>query len=100
MAQVLSQEEVDALLQGIAKEEVPTGSSQLDPIPVKGKAQPTPNDVKPYDFTRSEISSRWRLPGSTALVLCSRRRTRTRALTWINAVIRRRGWCSLGRSGS
>lgn len=63
MAQVLSQEEVDALLQGIAKEEVPTGSSQFDSHPVKEQAQPIPNDVESYDFTRSEICSRWRLPG-------------------------------------
>jgi flagellar motor switch protein FliM len=63
MAQVLSQEEVDALLQGIAKEGVPTGSSHFASQPVKEQAQPTPNDVESYDFTRSEIYSRWRLPG-------------------------------------
>jgi flagellar motor switch protein FliM len=63
MAQVLSQEEVDALLQGIANEGVPTGSSQFDSNPVKEKAQPILNEVQAYDFTRNEIYSRWRLPG-------------------------------------
>ena len=63
MAQVLSQEEVDALLQGIANEGVPTGSSQFDSNPVKEKVQPVLNEVQAYDFTRNEIYSRWRLPG-------------------------------------
>lgn len=63
MAQVLSQEEVDALLQGIANEGVPTGSSQFDSNPVKERSQPILNEVQAYDFTRNEIYSRWRLPG-------------------------------------
>ena len=64
MAQVLSQEEVDALLQGIANEGVPTGSSTLfDTGQSRKKRNPLLNEVKAYDFTRSEIYSRWRLPG-------------------------------------
>jgi flagellar motor switch protein FliM len=66
MAQVLSQDEVDALLQGIAKEGVPLGESnarQADFSQAKEQAQPVPNEIKLYDFTRSEIYSRGRLPG-------------------------------------
>lgn len=66
MAQVLSQEEVDALLSGIASSQVPTSGTAgtpaapaMEPSP----SQSTASDLKPYDFTRSEISTRGRLPG-------------------------------------
>lgn len=65
MAQVLSQDEIDALLQGIATEQVPTddssragqGAAPIAEVPSTG------GEVKTYDFTRSELSSRGRLPG-------------------------------------
>lgn len=66
MAQVLSQDEVDALLQGIAKEGVPLSESsvrQPDFPEAKEQTQPVPSEAKLYDFTRSEIYSRGRLPG-------------------------------------
>jgi flagellar motor switch protein FliM len=65
MPQVLSQDEVDALLQGIAKEGLPVGPStpgEADSVPPK-EQQTSPNEVTPYDFTRNEAYSRWRLPG-------------------------------------
>jgi flagellar motor switch protein FliM len=65
MAQVLSQDEVDALLQGIASEQVPASDSSRAGESVAPIAEvPIPwGEVKPYDFTRSELSSRGRLPG-------------------------------------
>ncbi len=65
MAQVLSQDEIDALLQGMASEPVPAGDSSragegAAPIAEVPSAW---GEVKPYDFTRSELSSRGRLPG-------------------------------------
>ena len=62
MAQVLSQDEVDALLQGIANSQVATADA---PSGKAGKSQllNIPADVRPYDFTKSEISARGRLPG-------------------------------------
>ena len=66
MAQVLSQDEVDALLQGLATEQVPTGESVAPEAAVsstKPAPAPSASDIKVYDFTRSEISTRGRLPG-------------------------------------
>src|SRR5919109_868933 len=67
MAQVLSQDEVDALLQGIANEEVPPAASndqaEIGAAPAKAGAEIVSDEAKPYDFSRSEISSRGRLPG-------------------------------------
>jgi flagellar motor switch protein FliM len=66
MSQVLSQDEVDALLQGIANEQVPTGQSDASEsaaAPGRAGAASSIPDARPYDFTRSEISSRGRLPG-------------------------------------
>ncbi len=65
MAQVLSQDEVDALLQGIASEQVPAGepSRDGDASAAIGEAPSSRNEIKVYDFTRSELSSRGRLPG-------------------------------------
>lgn len=66
MAQVLSQDEVDALMQGLSSGPAPAAA------PAEGGAEKasadkgavlTPTDVKPYDFTKSEISARGRLPG-------------------------------------
>ncbi len=61
MAQVLSQDEVDALLNGIANDQVPTAQSEGGPEnkPVAN----VPGEVRLYDFTKSEISARGRLPG-------------------------------------
>lgn len=61
MAQVLSQDEVDALLNGISGAQVPT--AEPDERPADKPVANTPNDVRPYDFTKSEISARGRLPG-------------------------------------
>ncbi|MGH7875566.1 MAG: flagellar motor switch protein FliM [Candidatus Binatia bacterium] len=66
MAQVLSQEEIDALLGGISTEEI----NIAETAPAK-RAQRTDlvtapigsGELKPYDFTRSDISTRGRLPG-------------------------------------
>jgi len=65
MAQVLSQDEVDALLQGIATEQVPTGESSRggETSAAIAEAPNARNEIKIYDFTRSELSSRGRLPG-------------------------------------
>lgn len=65
MAQILSQDEVDALLQGIAKEEVPAGQATSADAADSAtpSVQPHGNELRPYDFTRSEISARGRLPG-------------------------------------
>jgi flagellar motor switch protein FliM len=65
MAQVLSQDEVDALLQGIASEQVPAGEPSRggETSGAIAEAPNSRNEVKLYDFTRSELSSRGRLPG-------------------------------------
>ena len=64
MAQVLSQDEVDALLQGISSGDA---AAQADADANRASADrgglETPLDIKPYDFTKSEISARGRLPG-------------------------------------
>jgi flagellar motor switch protein FliM len=67
MAQVLSQAEIDALLSGVANQEVPgatgeTSEAALEHLQKQGLAAGA-NEVRPYDFTRSEISTRGRLPG-------------------------------------
>ena len=61
MAQVLSQDEVDALLNGISGAQVPT--AQPDDRPADKSVANLPSEVRPYDFTKSEISARGRLPG-------------------------------------
>ncbi|HTN70626.1 MAG TPA: FliM/FliN family flagellar motor switch protein [Methylomirabilota bacterium] len=70
MAQVLSQDEVDALLQGIARDQVPTGEGpnpgEAVVVPAKGEASAS-SDIVPYDFTRAEISFIGRLPGLEAI---------------------------------
>ena len=59
MAQVLSQDEVDALLQGISNAPVATA-----PSAESGAGLPSASsEVRTYDFTKSEISARGRLPG-------------------------------------
>lgn len=65
MAQVLSQDEIDALLGGIEKQQVPTSDSPgAESQAAESKTALTvPADIKTYDFTRSETSSRGRLPG-------------------------------------
>jgi flagellar motor switch protein FliM len=61
MAQVLSQDEVDALLQGISSTPVAT-AVQAEGAVEKGPGN-VPAEARPYDFTKSEISARGRLPG-------------------------------------
>ena len=61
MAQVLSQDEVDALLNGISSTRAPT-STPGEGGAEKGLAN-IPAELRPYDFTKSEISARGRLPG-------------------------------------
>jgi flagellar motor switch protein FliM len=68
MPQVLSQDEIDALLNGVANQQVPASESavaRVEAASEKPHAQTTAgsNDPKPYDFTRSEVSTRGRLPG-------------------------------------
>jgi flagellar motor switch protein FliM len=56
MSQVLSQDEVDALLQGIANEQVPTGQGDAPEggsAPAKSGPPSGGADARPYDFTRS-----------------------------------------------
>jgi flagellar motor switch protein FliM len=67
MAQVLSQAEIDALLSGVANQQVPGAGTDaadlnLDRIQKQPQAGGA-NEAKLYDFTRSEISTRGRLPG-------------------------------------
>ena len=66
MAQVLTQEEIDALLGGIS---TPEGST-AEAAPARHSqraeavaAPSTPSEVKAYDFSRIDISTRGRLPG-------------------------------------
>jgi flagellar motor switch protein FliM len=65
MKQVLSQDEVDSLLRGIAEDSVevaqPVASVTETVTPVS--PPPTSSDFKPYNFLRSEITARGRLPG-------------------------------------
>jgi flagellar motor switch protein FliM len=67
MSQVLSQDEVDALLQGIASDQVESrdSSTPAEVPPAAGKTQvpSLSNEIAAYDFTRAEISSIGRLPG-------------------------------------
>ena len=66
MAQVLSQDEVDALLQGITNDQVPTGEGSNPGEAATTTARPeasSSSDIVPYDFTRAEISFIGRLPG-------------------------------------
>jgi flagellar motor switch protein FliM len=66
MAQVLSQDEIDALLGGIANQQASgagAGPMKAQAAADGGSSVASSNDIKPYDFTRSEISTRGRLPG-------------------------------------
>lgn len=67
MAQVLSQDEIDALLGGISTQQVATSDTPAESaaaVPVESAgALPPVSDLKVYDFTRSEVSARGRLPG-------------------------------------
>lgn len=64
MAQVLSQDEVDALLQGIATEQVPVEAEAAGGGPaVESPGPAVSGEPKRYDFSRSEVSTRGRLPG-------------------------------------
>lgn len=65
MAQSLSQEEIDALMQGIATNKVEVAQPQPGQAEASPQAKPQApkDDLKPYDFSRSEISTRGRLPG-------------------------------------
>jgi flagellar motor switch protein FliM len=67
MAQVLSQAEIDALLSGVANQQVPnpggeTPEAALERLQKQAHSS-AGSDAKLYDFTRSEISTRGRLPG-------------------------------------
>lgn len=75
--QVLSQDEVDALLNGIGSNQIPTGEPSAEGVAEEGSAaepEATPvklqsvsgrasGEPKLYDFTKSETVSRGRLPG-------------------------------------
>ena len=66
MAQVLSQDEIDALLGGIATQQIATSDTaaaygQTEPESVTPPARSS--EFKTYDFSRSDISNRGRLPG-------------------------------------
>jgi flagellar motor switch protein FliM len=64
MKQVLSQDDVDSLLRGIAEEAVEVGKPPAEqPAAPKGAAATPNGDLKPYNFIRSEITARGRLPG-------------------------------------
>ena len=73
MAQVLRQDEIDALLNGVASQQFPTTESTQtkgESAPDKYLAQTSAgaNDAKPYDFTRSETTTRGRLPGLAVIL--------------------------------
>src|SRR5258706_15531521 len=61
MAQVLSQDEVDALLQGVTSASINTGAVRDGGSDKAGFNAPV--GVRPYDFSKSEISARGCLPG-------------------------------------
>jgi flagellar motor switch protein FliM len=66
MADVLSQDEIDALLNGVASQQGSSGSTTADGGSEKQSKHgsgPGAGDCRPYDFTRNETSSRGRLPG-------------------------------------
>lgn len=67
MAQVLSQDEIDALLGGISAPQAAPEEAGVAQRPQRVENIIAPpagtSDLKPYDFTRSEISTRGRLPG-------------------------------------
>ena len=63
MAQVLSQDEIDALLNGVASQQVPTDKASLAPVVEKTRLSVADGDLKLYDFSKSEVSSRGRLVG-------------------------------------
>jgi flagellar motor switch protein FliM len=66
MAQILSQDEIDALLSGIANQQDAAPESRPfhgQPGADTSAHGPSVSDPRPYDFTRSEISTRGRLPG-------------------------------------
>jgi flagellar motor switch protein FliM len=67
MAQILSQDEIDALLNGVANQQIATSESNT-PAPegerVQKRDQATgASEPRAYDFTRSDTSTRGRLPG-------------------------------------
>jgi flagellar motor switch protein FliM len=68
MAQVLSQAEIDALLNGVANQQTANSGDDtitdvsLDKVQKLGQSANF-SEARPYDFTRSEISTRGRLPG-------------------------------------
>jgi flagellar motor switch protein FliM len=61
MADVLSQDEIDALLNGVANQQVP-GNTATNASPESAPSAGT-GDYRTYDFTRNEMSTRGRLPG-------------------------------------
>jgi flagellar motor switch protein FliM len=66
MAQILSQDEIDALLSGIATEQVAASDASTGPReagPDAASHSFAAGDLRAYDFSRSEISTRGRLPG-------------------------------------
>jgi flagellar motor switch protein FliM len=60
--QVLSQDDVDSLLRGIADEAIDVAKDAPEQ-PAAPKSAGAAGDLKPYNFTRTEISARGRLPG-------------------------------------
>lgn len=69
MANILSQDEVDSLLQGIEADE-----PQPDTSPATGRELPP--DVRPYDFGASDTSIRGQLPGLSGVFNAFSRRLR------------------------
>ncbi|MBI4522668.1 MAG: flagellar motor switch protein FliM [Deltaproteobacteria bacterium] len=62
MAQILSQDEIDALMQGIATEKLEVTAKPQDQEVVGTMLDPQ-EEIKPYDFARGELMTRGRLPG-------------------------------------
>ena len=92
MAQILSQEEVDALLQGLDKGEEPHSQDAAAEV---AKAQPArdskarhhPDDVQTYDFSRSTISIHARLPGLEVIFSRFTRRLRNLFVTELGQTV-------------
>lgn len=78
MAQILSQDEVDALLQGLEREEVQVEAPLLEQgVAGQPHAQELTGEVRAYDFSRGEAFFHGRLPGLEIIFSKFTRRLRT-----------------------